>query len=125
MDVTPLIPQGRKIIQSYGIEGFKVSGIRYEAGVIVLPDSCDIWTPPTDVKELSLDDFSFFENKKDEIDVVLVGTGKESKFLNENLRDSLKLKGLKIEVMDTGAACRTYNVLMAEGRRVAAALMPV
>ena len=62
--------------------------------------------------------------KSAEIDVVLLGTGKIMQILNPALRRELKAVGLSVEAMDTGAACRTYNVLMAEGRRVAAALFP-
>ena len=57
--------------------------------------------------------------------VVLCGSGKTADRPGADLRQALKNAGLNVDYMDTGAACRTYNVLMAEGRRVAAALLPV
>ena len=57
------------------------------------------------------------------MDVWLLGTGAQARFLPIELRKSLKSKGYHIESMDTGAACRTFNVLIAEGRRVSAALL--
>lgn len=60
-----------------------------------------------------------------DLDIVLVGVGGEQIFIPPAMRQILKEQGLMIDVMETGAACRTYNVLMAEGRRLAAALLPV
>lgn len=123
MDITPLIPHGRKIIQSYGIEGFKVSGERFSAGIVLTPLYCEGWDAPINFNDMSAQNFLFFVDK--DIDVLLLGAGKKSQFLNPDLRQDLKMQGLIVDVMDTGAACRTYNVLMAEGRRVGAALIPV
>jgi uncharacterized protein len=125
MDVTPLIPNGRKIIQSYSNGGFKISGISYSSGVIVFPTMVETWIPPKDVHSLSLNDFSFVLEHSNECDVILLGCGTNGAFLNPSLRNEIKNKGLTIDAMNTGAACRTYNVLMAEGRRVAAMLMPI
>ena len=82
------------------------------------------WDVGGDVKALSVDDFSPLFDVLDDIDVVLLGTGKSLVFPEPSMKKALKEKGLHIEVMDSGAACRTYNVLMAEGRRVVAALLP-
>jgi len=125
MDITPLIPEGRQIIQSYGDHGFKVSGVTYDSPIVVLPAATRNWNAPASFSALQESDFSALAEKADDIDVVLLGTGAKGEFFPPALRAALKQKGLVIEVMDTGAACRTYNVLMAEGRRVAAALMPV
>ena len=125
MDVTPLIPQGRKIIQSYGPQGFKVSGVSYDTPLIVTPLSCTPWNAPDSMERLNVSDFSFFKDKKGEIDVVLLGAGAKPSMVAEDIRTALRENGISIDVMETGAACRTYNVLMAEGRRVAAMLMPL
>ncbi len=125
MDVTPLIPVGRQIIQSYGETGFKVNGVLHEGAVIVLPEKTWDWKEAQDFSTLNESDFDSLTAQADEIDVVLLGTGARHEFFPPKLKTSLKEKGLVVEAMDSGAACRTYNVLMSEGRRVAAALLPV
>jgi len=126
MDVTPLIPQGRQIIDAYGEGGFRVSGQRIEGSVIVFPDKVTSWT----VDEIgalnvgSLDAVSA-AGRAGTVELLLIGTGARMVQVDRTLRQSLRADGVVIEVMDTGAACRTYNVLMAEGRRVAAALIAV
>lgn len=125
MDVTPLIPEGRQIIQAYPSGGFKISGIVHDGAVFVTPEKTFPWTAPASFADLKADDFSPLFDMADDIDVLLLGTGNQSQFLLPSLRAELRSKNLVIETMDTGAACRTYNVLMAEGRRVAAALIAV
>jgi uncharacterized protein len=120
MDVTPLIRTGQKVIQSYAGGIFKISGFVYEHPVIVTPDNVIPWNAPVDFSGLSESDFNFDFY----YDVLLLGTGKTMRFLPAPLRAALKDKKISPDMMDTGAACRTYNVLMAEGRAVAAALMP-
>lgn len=87
-------------------------------------NSVQAWDAAAPVKELSVDDFEPLIAMRDEFDVVLMGTGERMSFLQPDLKRELKEKGLHVEVMDSGAACRTYNVLMAEGRRVVAAMLP-
>lgn len=125
MDVTPLIKQGQQIIQSYANGRFKINGQSFETPVIVTPDDSFEWDMKRNVSKFEENDFTALLDMADDIDVVLLGCGADMEFLPIPLKNSLKAKGLNVEVMDTGAACRTYNVLMAEGRRVAAALLPV
>lgn len=125
VDVTPLVRDNAQIIQSYAGGSFRVSGRLYEGAVIVAPEHCLSWEVSCSATELSEKDFQPLLEKAQEIDVVLLGTGPAMVFLNPSLKKALKAQGLIVETMDTGAACRTYNVLMAEGRRVAAALLPV
>jgi len=129
MDVTPLVKEGAQIIQGYADGGFRVSGALYNHAVLVFLDKTVEWNVELDglkgVRVLSEADFAPLIDVADDIDVVLLGTGKTLVFLDPALRDALKAKGLHVEVMDSGAACRTYNVLMAEARRVVAALLPV
>ena len=124
MDVTPLIRKGQKIIQSYRGGAFKISGVVYEHAVILTPDDVWKWKIGGGVQDLSEAHFSSLTKISDQIDVVLLGCGSHMAFLPLDLRKTLKEQGIQIDVMDTGAACRTYNVLMAEGRRVACALIP-
>ncbi len=125
MDVTPLIPEGRQIIQSYAGGAFKVSGQTYEGAVIVTPTATEIWAAPDDFSALTAGHFEPLLTRAADIDVVLLGCGAHGVFFPPAFRAALKAGGLSVDAMDTGAACRTYNVLMAEGRRVAAALLPV
>lgn len=120
MDVTPLITSDAKVIQSYAGSVFKVSGDVYAHPVLVYPDRVLAWDVPKDFAQLQLSDFQNLD-----VDVVLLGTGEVMRFLSVSLRNALREVGVAVEVMDTPAACRTYNVLLAEGRAVVAAMYPV
>ncbi len=119
VDVTPLLRPDQKIIQSYAGGRFKISGQVYGHAVIVGTDFVKEWVPSP---ELDPADFSFLSNN---IDVLLIGTGATASFMVPALRQAFREQGLPVDIMDTGAACRTFNVLTAEGRRVAAALMRI
>jgi len=125
MDVTPLVRKGQKIIQRYSAGVFKVSGQSYDYPILVSPDYIDEWDigSVSGVDDLVLEHFQFFIDRADQIDVVLFGSGSEMAFLPKDVRLGLQKAGVQIDAMTTGAACRTYNVLMAEGRRVACALL--
>lgn len=125
MDITPLIPEGRQIVQSYKGGRFKISGRYYDGPVIVQPQGVSPWTFDAAAGALTGESFSQLAAGFSEIDVLLVGTGAKRVYTGPALQDALRGKGPVPEVMDTGAACRTYNVLMAEGRRVAACLLPI
>lgn len=124
MDVTPLIPQGRQIIQSYGGGTFKISGRRYPSAIMVTPEETTPWNFSGRADDISTTSFDIVAPLADQLDVLLLGTGDSMAFVPPAVRAVLRDKGVTIDVMDTGAACRTYNVLMAEGRRVAALLIP-
>ncbi len=123
MDITPLVKAGAQVIQSYASGRFRVSGVVYESALIVTAGQTMVWDIGGDVLALGEDDFAPLIAIAGEIDVLLLGTGAKMVFLDPALKNTLRDKGLSIDVMDTGAACRTYNVLMAEGRRVAAAVL--
>jgi uncharacterized protein len=126
MDVTPLIPQGKQIIEAYGEGGFRISGQRVAGSVIVFPDKVIAWAPVAsgDMSAGSLQPVSA-AGQAGSVELLLIGTGARMTQIDRALRQTLRANGVVIEAMDTGAACRTYNVLMAEGRRVAAALIAV
>lgn len=126
MDITPLIPQGRQIIESYGDGRFRVSGALYESSILVFPDRTVAWAP-TGAGEITAKSLELVAEAgaAGRLDVLLIGCGCRMAMIGGELRRSLRAAGIVIEPMDTGAACRTYNVLMAEGRRVAAALIAV
>lgn len=126
MDVTPLISSNQKVIQSYGKGTIKISGQVYTTPVLVYPDRVEIWdVSQTDPEQFTAKDFGQIAKNAQDVDVILFGCGDGMIFIKPDLRAALKVDSLNIEAMDTGAACRTYNVLMAEGRRLVAALLPV
>ena len=120
-DVTPLIPAGRQVVDSYGRNGFHVSGIAYEGAIVVTPDATVAWSVSS-IAEVTIDSLSVLFDRG--IEILLLGCGARMTPISAELRTALRARGIVIDAMDTGAACRTYNVLLAEERRVAAALLP-
>jgi uncharacterized protein len=115
-------PAGRPTIQSYGTDGFRISGALYKGAVYVFPDGVVEWRPAAPI---DAEAFSTALERRDAFDLLLIGCGERGDALPTDLPASLRQRGLFCEVMATGAACRTYNLLSAEGRRVAAALLPI
>lgn len=124
MDVTPIIPADRKFIDGYGPGEFQVSGEVLHGALLVFPDRVEAW-PVTSVEDLAEDSFASLAHAEPPVEVLLLGCGRRMALIRSSLRATLRASGVVVEPMDTGAACRTYNVLLAEGRRVAAALIPV
>ncbi len=124
MDVTPLVPRGRQVIGSYGGGGFVVSGERHEGSLLVFPEATAPFAA-TNWSEMTLDHLAAVIAAEPKVEVLLMGCGAAIQPLDPAIRAGLREHRIGIELMDTGAACRTYNVLMAEDRRVAAALIAV
>ena len=126
MDLTPLVPAGRQIIESYGDLRFRVTGVLHQGSILVFPDRTEIW-PVAAIEALTAESLAPMRaaGASGAVDLLLIGCGLRISLIAKDLRASLRACGVVIEAMDTGAACRTYNVLAAEGRRVAAALIAV
>jgi uncharacterized protein len=126
MDVTPLIPAGRQMVESYGDGRFRISGHVFDGSVIVFSDRTQAW-PVRDPGAVTTDNLSDVAaaGRAGTVDLLLIGCGPHMALIPSALRQTLRESGVVTEVMDTGAACRTYNVLAAEGRRVAAALIAI
>lgn len=124
MDITPVVSADRQLIIGYGDHGFTISGIRHEGSVLVLPTQTVAW-PVTAMTELSVDSLAPILAAEPRPAVVLLGCGKGMSLVPREVKDALRAAGIVVEPMDTGAACRTYNVLLTEGRDVAAALIAV
>jgi uncharacterized protein len=120
MELTPLPSAGRQLIERYGASGFRVSGVVYNSPVLVFPDLTMPWEAATP----SLDGLAPIVAHGG-IELVLIGLGRRGAPVSPALRAALKAHGIGVEAMDTGAACRTFNVLLAEDRLVAAALLPL
>lgn len=102
-------------IDGYGAGFFRVGGNVYEGALLVLPNSVASWGGYADVAPLLAL----------KVDVLFIGTGADTTYIPKDFRVALEAAGIGVEPMASPAACRTYNVLLAEGRRVAAALLPV
>lgn len=117
----PSIPQA---IEAYGGGGFRVGGQAFRGSILVLPGGVQPWAV-TDATRLDIDSFAPVLAASGAIEILLLGCGARMAMVTPALRQALRNKGVVIDAMDTGAACRTYNVLRAEGRHVAAALIAV
>ncbi|QYX57901.1 Mth938-like domain-containing protein [Roseovarius sp. SCSIO 43702] len=104
-------------IDGYGPGFFRVGGQVLEGPIVVTETGAKSWG--------GLMDEAMLVELTDVVDVIFIGTGAQIAPLPEGLRETLEGHGLGVEIMASGAACRTYNVLLSEGRRVAAALIPV
>jgi len=122
MDITPDVPQDRQVIESYGEGRFRISGLTHEGSVLVFPGRTLAW-PVATMADLSEPAMTEVLSAKPQVEILLIGCGARLAPLPAALRAVLRERGIGCDTMDTGAACRTFNVLMAESRRVAAALI--
>lgn len=115
---------GRAPIDAYGQGGFRFAGMSHKGSLLVLPSGIHGWTAetPEDVTVASL---APVLDEAGEIEVLLIGTGVDIRRLSAPVREALKGAGIIADGMSTGAAVRTFNVMLAESRAVAAALVAV
>ena len=111
------------LIRTYAAGQITVNQDSYTRSVIVLPGQIVADWPPQRFEELALAHIEKLVPLSPE--VVILGTGQRQRFPRAELLAPLVVAGIGWEVMDTGAACRTYNILMSEGRNVAAALLMI
>ena len=123
-DISPVVPQGRQVVESYGGGRFRISGAVWAGSVLLRPDKVLTW-PVAGFRDLTLESLMPLTEGENVPEILLVGCGSRTEFLPRTLREAIRAQGMVADAMDTGAACRTYNVLMAEDRRVAAALIAV
>src|ERR1700746_3412830 len=123
MDLAPVAGAGRQIIERYAASGFRVSGVIYRGPVLVFPGLTVVWEAAA-ATGVTWDALApVIEHGG--VEILLLGLGRSTTAVPAALRAALRTAGIALEAMDTGAACRTYNVLVAEDRRVAAALLPL
>jgi uncharacterized protein len=115
---------GRFPIDAYGKGGFRFAEMSHRGSLQALPSGLKAWEvrEPSQLNEAA---FSDVLAEAAEIELLLIGTGVNLAPLREPLLWHLRAAGIRIDVMQTGAAARTYNILLAEKRRVAAALIAV
>jgi uncharacterized protein len=115
---------GRAAIESYGAGGFRFAGMSHRGSLMALPSGIWRW-PPRAAREIDETSLAGVIAERADIDILLIGTGRDPVPLAGPLRARLHELGLRFDTMPTAAAASTYNVLLAEGRRVAAALIAV
>ena len=113
-------PSGVNTITGYGEGYVMVNGERRASSVVVLANRIEDWSVER-FEALTAEDFEFL--KALEVEIVLLGTGPRQRFPPPRLTAALAQAGVGLEVMDLHAACRTFNILVAEERKVAAALL--
>lgn len=113
---------GRAPIEAYGDGGFRFADMSHRGSLLCLPSGIYGWEPPTTLDAASL---ARVLDEKSAIEVLIVGIGPDIALLDPALKAALREAGIVSEAMSTGAAVRTYNVLLAENRAVAAALVAV
>ena len=129
MGQTPPVPpksewKGRRVIDGYGGGGFRIAGESHRGSILVLPGRVLPW-PLQTIAEMTVESLVPVTEGGSAPAILLIGCGKGAALIPPALRQALREKGVVIDAMDTGAACRTYNVLLSEERRVAAALIAV
>ena len=113
--------QQYQTVTGYEEDWVEINAIRFSHSLIVLPESSPVIWAVRSFESLSARDFADLEAV--EPDLVILGTGLRQRFVAPRLIDCLLSRRIGVECMDNQAACRTYNILMAEGRKVALALI--
>ena len=122
MEVTPLVAEGRQVIQSYQDDGFTIAGTHHQGSVLVWPAATAAW-PVRHFDEVTEASLAPLLAAAALPEVLVLGTGSRFQMIDPRLRQRLRQQGIVVECMTTAAACRTFNVLLIEDRKVAAALI--
>jgi uncharacterized protein len=123
MKIEAFAATGRPFVDGYGDGGFRIGGVEHKGPLFLLPDGVLPWAA-ADAAQITAESLAPLVGRGD-IEVLLVGCGARMTLLPKAVREALRRAGIVADAMDTGAACRTFNVLLSENRRVAAALIPV
>lgn len=115
---------GRAPIDTYGNGGFRFADMSHRGSLLCLPSGIYGWDVEKP-EDFSIEAFEMVLAQAGEIEVLLVGTGSDMILLPRDLREELRTKGIVADTMNTGAAVRTFNILLEESRAVAAALIAV
>ena len=116
---------GSAPIDAYGNGGFRFADMSHRGSLLFLPSGIHGWDAQED-SPMTVDLFTpVLDEEPGKIEVLLIGTGREMRFIPQDVRSALREKGIVCDPMNTGAAVRTYNILLAESRAVAAALIAI
>jgi uncharacterized protein len=119
----PHLPQPAPI-DAYGEGGFRFAGMSHRGSLLCFPDGIWAW-PVKNTGDLTVAALAAAFERAGTLDFFLIGAGRDPWVLSENLRERFRDLSLSVDVMPTGAAVRTYNILLAENRRVGAGLIAV
>lgn len=111
-------------IDAYGNGGFRFAGMSHKGSLLCLPTGMQAWAV-FGPDELDLQSLKAVLDASGQIDVLLIGLGSDIARVAPEIRDAFRERGVILEAVATGAAARTYNVLLAEDRAVGAALIAV
>ena len=113
--------QQYQTVTAYDEAGVEINAIPYRRSLLVMPEMAPVDWPVASFDALTAEHFAQIDAARP--DVVILGTGPRQRFIHPRLITALTARRIGVETMDNAAACRTYNILMAEGRRVALALI--
>ncbi|MEM7427009.1 MAG: Mth938-like domain-containing protein [Pseudomonadota bacterium] len=119
----PFFP-GRAPVDAYGNGGFRFAEMSHQGSILLLPSGVYAW-PVSDFADLKVSDFNRVFAQSGDIEFLLLGCGEELRRPPPDVTDAFRAHDTGLEPMGTGAAARTYNVLLGEQRAVAAALIAV
>jgi uncharacterized protein len=108
-------------VTGYDSSGVEINAKRYDYSLLVMPETAPRAWPVARFEDLTEEHFAVIE--QDKPDVVILGTGERQRFVHPKLIKALSARRVGVESMDSHAACRTYNILMGEGRKVTLALI--
>lgn len=114
---------GRAPIESYGAGGFGFANMSHRGSILALPSGIYAWNP--DPMSLSIEDFALVLKEREAIDILIIGMGHDMARPPKAVREALAAASIMADPMSTGHAVSTYNLLLEEKRRVAAALIAV
>jgi len=123
MEFTEINSSEEAFVAGYGDGGFRMGDSRFEGSMMITPDGFYPWAV-SEKSEISIENLEPILNASG-VEIIVIGLGPNMAFLPKNIRAAFEEKKIAIEAMDTGAAARTYNVLLQEGRLVAAALIAI
>ena len=124
MTSAPAHYPGRAPIDAYGNGGFRFADMSHRGSILIVPSGIYAWDV-TSMDDINVDHCARFFRELKPPAFVLLGTGATHETPDANLRKAFADASLGLEPMSTGAACRTYNVLLAEGRDIGAAMIAV
>ncbi|WP_296016244.1 Mth938-like domain-containing protein [uncultured Agrobacterium sp.] len=124
IEIRPAHFPGRAPIDAYGNGGFRFAEMSHRGSLLCLPSGIHGWEV-TDHSQLSVDNFAKVLEQSTEIEFLLIGMGDTMRVVPRELKAALREAGISVDPMSTGAAVRTYNIMLSESRAVAAALIAV
>ena len=114
---------GSHVIDGYGGGGFRFADMSHRGAILALPSGVHAWSPLSAQEITPASLRALFDEPKGAVELLLIGTGRELVPPSPELRAALREAGVRVDSMGTGAAISTYNILLGERRRVAAALL--